>query len=138
MAKNNRDKGAEYAEAFEQFIAACKAGDEVMPLKDDGTIHKTNLAKMLGFAQRSTFAQNARCSALMKEAERDFNHKTKVAEIDDDNTALVKSLERNIARLEKRVTDLMVENASLRQVQKRLEFSEHHLTKTGWIANALD
>ncbi len=138
MAKNNRDKGADYAETFEQFIAACKAGDEVMPLKDDGTIHKTNLAKRLGFAQRSTFAQNARCSALMKEAERDFNHKTKVAEIDDYNTALVKSLERNIARLEKRVADLLVENVALRKDQKHLKFSEKQLAETSWVVTALD
>ncbi|MET0106903.1 MAG: hypothetical protein ABW072_17455 [Sedimenticola sp.] len=133
MAKNNYDKGTEYAETFEQFIADCKAGKKVMPLKADGTIHKSNLAKELGFKQRSTFAQNERCAELMVQAEKDFNHKTKIAEIVDERSETVKRLERNVARLEKRVADLLVENASLRSDQKRLDFRDSHRNKTGWL-----
>lgn len=139
MAQNNYDKGTVYAQSLEDFISGCRAGSQSMPLKADGSIHKTELAKRLGFKQRSTFAQNERCKELMIQAEKEFNSKSDVVECDGADSATVKQLEREVARLEKRLADVLVENAELRRNQNFMEIKEHHLIKTGWlVGNVID
>ena len=103
-----------------------------MPMKKDNTIHKTQLANILGFKQRSTFAQNGGCVELMVQAEKEFNHKSSAEDTFEERSSTVKRLEREVARLEKRVADLLVSNAELRRDQKSLEFSDAWLSRTGW------
>lgn len=129
---SNLEKGAKHAEALGAYLCECRSGARQIPVKKDGTINKSQIAKEVGFL-RASFTQNDVCAELIAGAEKEFNTKTIDVESDEERSETVKRLERKVQQLEKRVADLLVSNSELRRTQKTLDFTERMLAKTGWI-----